>query len=91
MSSTIKTRVVSITPVSREDYTGFIAGNLQKLQTSFVLIDQNLGKVIVKNDSDADLKFKAARPGTVVPIGTVDYEGSVYRIYMVSPELRQEA
>ena len=87
MNSTIKKRVVSTTPVSREDYTGVIIDNPELLKTDFVLIDGKQGKVIVKNDSLADLRFKAAKPGMVVPVGTVEHDESVYRLYLVSPEL----
>ena len=82
-----KIKKVSVTSLGTSDYCTFIRIHADLLAVSYVIFDKNLRKVIVKADSPADVTFRSAPAGKVVPFGTMGCDGVKYRIYIVSPDL----
>ena len=87
METTAPKRKARITDLNRHDLSLIIASNLEKLETDYVVFDRALRKVLVKDGSAADLKFKAAEAGSIIPLGTVTFEAKLYRSYAVDPKL----
>ncbi|MDR3558071.1 MAG: hypothetical protein P4L61_00920 [Candidatus Pacebacteria bacterium] len=78
---------VSVTDLAGVAYESVIASHEEELETSYVILDKKMHKVAVKDGNLADMRFRIAPPGDVVPIGMITTNGALYRLYLVSPDL----
>ena len=78
---------VSVTDLAGVAYESAIASHEKELETTYVLLNKKTRLVAVKDGNVADMKFRIAPPGSVVPVGTVTVKDVLYRLYLASPDL----
>jgi hypothetical protein len=75
-------RTVRVTSFVRRDLSDLVRQNKTQLESSYVLVNKTKNEVVVKDGSEADLKFRD-NENPVVPTGTQQIDGILYRTYMV--------
>jgi hypothetical protein len=75
-------KTVRITSFVRRDLSDLVRQNGKLLESAYLLINKQKNEVVVKDGSEADLKFRSSKH-PVVPTGTQRIDGILYRTYMV--------
>ena len=73
----------------RRDCSDLIRQNLKVLESSHILVNPRESEVVVKDGSPASVRIRNSRAGEVVPAGNQTVDGTLYRFYLVSPDLLQ--
>lgn len=78
---------VDIRFLEARDLTSVVEAHLEQLVSSYVVINTKTNEVIVRDGSDADMKFRNSTAGECVPTGTQTVAGMLYRTYRVGPNM----
>ena len=81
------TRKGRMTSFSNDDFSELVRSNQNKLESGFVILDKADGRVLVKDGSTAELRFRASPAGQAMPVSSFDLDLVKYRVYLVSQNL----
>ena len=82
-------KVIKVTTVSlgKLDLAKIIAENAALFETGYVLLNAKKSEVLVKDKSAADIRFRKADAGDIVPIGSITVKEVIYHRFRVNPKL----
>ena len=82
-----KVNKVTVISLGKLDFPRIIAENIAVLETDYVLVNAQKNEVLVKDKSTADMQFRKADAGNIVPLGSIVEQGVTYHRFRVNPEL----